>query len=70
MKDLKVLDKNLEKALDDFSKQITFDMETFSQTHDNDYLTKVDLEEITRQTFYVMLDFKTQIIDYLKDNTK
>lgn len=38
--------------------------------HDNDYLTKDDLEDISRQIFYCLYEFKDLIVEYLKKNDR
>ena len=63
---LKKLEEGLNEALERFRQEIIFQMETFDQTHDSDYLTRGDFEEINRQVFYCLFDFKNQIIEYLK----
>lgn len=70
MKNIDELDKALVTSMESLQSQIQFDMETFSQTHDDEYLTKDDMEEIVRQVFYTFGDFKDNIISYLKDNVK
>ncbi|MGN4930283.1 hypothetical protein [Bacillus cereus group sp. MYBK14-1] len=62
------LEKQLNKALDDFRENTLFKLETFEQAHENEYLTKDDLEEINRQVFYCLHDFKKVIVEYLKGN--
>lgn len=69
MKDIKSLEEALELSVNDFSKQMHTDIETFSQSHENEYLNKNDMDEISRQTFYALNDFKKHIISYLKDTT-
>ncbi|PEU78332.1 hypothetical protein CN386_13450 [Bacillus cereus] len=64
------LEKELNKALDDFRENTLFNLETFEQVHENEYLTKDDLEEINRQAFYCLHDFKSKIIKYLKENNR
>ncbi|BAR86751.1 uncharacterized protein KNN_05959 [Bacillus thuringiensis serovar tolworthi] len=64
------LEKELNKALDDFRENTLFNLETFEQVHENEYLTKDDLEEINRQVFYCLHDFKSKIVKYLKENNR
>ncbi|MGG3524882.1 hypothetical protein ABES13_05090 [Bacillus pseudomycoides] len=64
------LEKELNKALDDFRENTLFNIETFEQVHENEYLTKDDLEEINRQVFYCLHDFKSKIVKYLKKETR
>lgn len=64
------LEKELNKALDDFRENTLFNLETFEQVHENEYLTKEDMEEMNRYTFYCLNDFKNSIIKYLKDNDR
>ncbi|WP_298839698.1 hypothetical protein [Clostridium sp.] len=68
MKNINDLENALETSVANFRKEIDFDTETFSQSHNNDYLDKDDFDELGRQTFYALDDFKKHIIDYLKDN--
>lgn len=64
------LEKKLNEALDSFRENTQFNLETFDQSHENEYLTKADLEEISRQTFYCLNDFKNIIVKYLKEENR
>lgn len=69
MKDLKDLDKALIKSLEDYKAETIFDIQTYNQSHKKgEYLDEYDLEEISRQVYYLMDDFRKSIIEYLKDN--
>jgi hypothetical protein len=72
MANIAKLDEALEKSLESFKEEIKFNLETFYQNnkHPKEFLTKDDYEEITRQTYYVLGEFKKAIIDYLKENSK
>jgi len=65
--ELKKLEKGLDDALENFRAQIEFDLETFEQSHKNEYLTDDDLEEMGRQVYYCLANFKNKIIKYLKE---
>lgn len=64
------LKEQLDEALENFRVATQFQLETFEQTHENEYLTKDDMEEMNRYTFYCLNDFKNNIIKYLKDNDR
>jgi hypothetical protein len=63
---IKELNTALEQSLEGFKEQIKFDLNTFEQNRLGPYLNKDDIEEIARQTFYLMCDFQEHIIKYLK----
>lgn len=60
------LNRKLDKALDDFSAEIRFYVETFDQNNQSKYLTKDDLEYFAKQVFYCLYDFKEIIVEYAK----
>ena len=60
------LKKNLDKNLHDFSAEIRFEVETFNQNHDSEFLTKYHMEEMSKQTFYVMGNFRDSVVKYLE----
>ncbi|MGS7463797.1 hypothetical protein [Bacillus paranthracis] len=64
------LKEQLDEALENFRVATQFQLETFEQVHENEYLTKDDMEEMNRYTFYCLNDFKNSIIKYLKDNDR
>ena len=64
---LRDLDEALELATDEFKKNVNLELETFSQSHDNKYLTKDDMEEIACETFYALNKFRNELIKYLKE---
>ncbi|MGD0153298.1 MAG: hypothetical protein ABSC17_06000 [Thermacetogeniaceae bacterium] len=63
---MKKLEKGLDDTLENFKKEINFLVDTFPQGHSNEYLTKDDLEEIGKQVYYCLADFRDKIIEYLK----
>ena len=60
------LEKELDEALTTFNEEIVFMLDTFDQSHHDDNLTKQDMEEIGRQVFYAMSEFKGSLIKYLR----
>lgn len=64
MKDIKDLDQALIKSLDEFSNEMQNKFNLSKDEHLNEY----DLDHISRQVFYMMNDFRKNIIEYLKDN--
>jgi transcription elongation factor GreA-like protein len=62
------MEKRLNEAVDNFRAEMQFHLETFDQSHNDEYLTKDDLEQISRQVFYCLSDFKNIITEYLKNN--
>lgn len=60
------LDVRLKDAIQIFNREIRFHLDTFEQTHENEFLTKDDFEEIGRQAFYCLSSFREEIIEYLK----
>lgn len=64
------LEKGLSDALENFKEQIKFDLDTFEQSHQDKYLKKDDLEEIGRQVYYCLSDFKERITEYLKEASR
>lgn len=56
------LEKELNKALDNFREEMIF----LIDTHDEKYLTNYDLENIARQVFYTLDDFIKIIVKYTK----
>lgn len=58
------LEKNLSKSLDIFSMEMQGKINNSKGQSLNEY----DLDDISRNVFYVMNDFKDSIIKYLKDN--
>lgn len=63
MSNINKLESSLDKSIEDFKDQ----MKTHINDIDTMYLTKEDLDEFTRQTYYALNDFKTSIISYLKE---
>ncbi|EJQ56211.1 hypothetical protein IEQ_00185 [Bacillus cereus BAG6X1-2] len=64
------LKEQLDEALENFKESTRFQLETFEQTHENEHLTKEDMEEMNRYTFYCLNDFKNSIIKYLEENDR
>ncbi len=61
---LSQLDKKLSDACNDFSNQIR---STYTEGSRNP-VNETDLNELARQTLYVLDSFKTEIINYLKEH--
>ncbi len=66
----KQLEDKFDEALDHYRQEIMFHVETFSQCHNNEYLTKDDMEQIARQTFYCLHDMKDILLEYVKENSR
>ncbi|HGO9411008.1 TPA: hypothetical protein ACLBZV_005484 [Bacillus cereus] len=64
------LKDQLDEALEHFRESTRFQLETFEQTHENEYLTKEDMEEMNRYTLYCLNDFKNSIMKYLEENDR
>ncbi len=58
-----MLEQKLTEALHSFKEEVEFHLETFNQTHQDENLTKDDLEFIGRQVFYCLHSFKDAIVD-------
>ncbi len=63
--DINTLEKNLDKALDDFSHEISSEFDDYSKTP----AVGGDIATVARQTFYTLNEFKKEIIKYLKSNS-
>lgn len=64
------LKEQLNEALEHFRESTRFQLETFEQVHENEYLTKDDMEEMNRYTLYCLNDFKNSILKYLEENDR
>lgn len=62
--DIRELDEKLTKALSDFSSEMQAQYDDYSK----EPVTGGDLSELSRQTFYVLDDFRKNIISYLESN--
>lgn len=60
------LKEQLDQSLEAYRESTQFLVETFEQTHEDEYLTKDDMEEINRLTFYCLYEFKKHIVTFLK----
>lgn len=58
----KTLEEKLNDALDDFANEVKFNRETSDKV-----VTPDDLEELGRQTFYVLGKFRDIIVEHLKE---
>ena len=56
------LEKELDQCLDDYVKEVKFNVETFK----GEFCTKDDMEELARQTFYCLNEFKKCLIKHLQ----
>lgn len=65
MKNINDLDKALKQSLTDFATEMQSKVSTFK----GESLSEYDMDDIARNVFYVMEDFRKNIIEYLKDNT-
>ncbi len=59
---LQDLEKRLDKATDDFAAEISG---KYGNLEDKP-VSDIDINELARQTFYAMREFKSAIIEYLK----
>ena len=68
-KEKKQMDKieQLEESLDKSLEIYKMEMKSNIEAKKGQVLTADDMEDIARQTFYMMDDFKDQIIKYLKE---
>ncbi|MBB6692323.1 hypothetical protein H7B90_13005 [Cohnella xylanilytica] len=60
------LDTKLQEVVNRFNTEMKFNLDTFEQSHDGDQLTKRDMEEISRQVFYALNDFRRAIVEFVK----
>ncbi|RUS47864.1 hypothetical protein ELR57_07825 [Cohnella sp. AR92] len=65
MKSVNELDSRLKEAVQSFNHEVRFMLDTFEQSHEDECLTKRDLEEIGRQVFYCLSEFREHIVDFL-----
>ena len=63
MKNINDLEKKLGESLELYRKEA----HSLVSMNGNDNLNQHDMEQIFRQTFYVLDDFKKAIVEYLKD---
>lgn len=66
----KNLDQRLNEALENFRLDVQFDVETFEQTHKDEYLTKKDLEELSRMIYYCLSDMRNALLDYIQNDLR
>lgn len=66
MKNINDLDKALKQSLSDFAIEIQDKVSTFNK---GESLSEYDMDDIAKNVFYLMEDFRNNIIEYLKDNT-
>ncbi len=59
---------DLEKSLDVALKDFADEMQLIYRSSTQEFATMDDINELSRQTFYAMNEFKKSIISYLKDN--
>ena len=62
------LKKNLEESLQMYNEEVNYMVETFDQTHQDENLTKKDMEEMGKQTLYLVSELNKQVIKYLEAN--
>lgn len=58
------LDKKLTEALDNFSSEMRGQYDDYSK----DPVIGGDIAELSRQTFYVLDEFRKELINYLESN--
>ena len=61
MPNISELEKSLNKSLQEFKENVDFNYETFN----GQYCTKDDMLELAKQTFYVLDEFKAQMMHFL-----
>lgn len=64
------LAKQLDEALTTYNEEVVFMLDTFDQTHDDENLTKQDMEDLGRQIYYLLSEFRNSIVKFLKDNNQ
>lgn len=57
------LKEKLDAALDEYASEVKFNRETSSN-----HVSQHDIEELGRQTFYVLSKFRDIIVEHLKQN--
>jgi len=60
----KQLEENLDEEIHTFSKEIMFLVDSKGE----EYLTNYDIEDIGRQVFYTLMEFKNHMVKYAKEN--
>lgn len=63
------LDNKLNKCLNEFTKEMESHVQAFRNGNDK-YLNEYDMEDISKQVFYTLNDFKKNIIGYLKNSDR
>lgn len=61
---IRELDQRLTMALDDFSSEMCSQYDDYSK----EPVVSGDIAQLSRQTFYVLNEFKKEIIKYLESN--
>ncbi|KHD14959.1 hypothetical protein AB2T63_12140 [Clostridium butyricum] len=61
---------DLEKALDQSLNQFSIEMQSKVNSAKGEPLNEYDIDDIARNVFYTMNDFKANIVKYLKENNK
>lgn len=61
---IRELDQRLTVALDDFSSEMRSQYDDYSK----EPVVSGDIAQLSRQTFYVLNEFKKEIIKYLESN--
>ena len=57
------LKNELERFIDEYSAEVRFFLEYMDE---DENVTKDDLEQLHRHTFYTFMDFKNSLIEYLQ----
>ncbi len=66
MADIAKLKEALSKSLNEFQEEVNSHFETDT----GKYCTKAELEEIAKQTYYMVSGFRDAIIKYLEEHSK
>ena len=66
--DLKKLEEQLNDSVEGFKKESLFTVDSFDQAEYSQDEMKETLEQMSRQTFYVLNEIKSSLLEYLKEN--
>ena len=60
--------QELEEVFDEELREFSFIMQNLASDHQGEFLTKHDMDEMSRQTFNILFSMKDHLIKYLKEN--
>lgn len=64
------LEKQLDKTLESYQSETLFTVNTFDEPYYSEEAAKETIEQMGRQTFYALSEFKQHILKYLKDHER